>query len=31
MTFYNQDGSGTWPGVTLKASDDTQTSTDGIN
>ena len=31
MTFYNQDGSGTWPGVTLKASDGTQTSADGIN
>ena len=31
MTFYNQDGSGTWPGVTLKASDGTQTSPDGIN
>ncbi len=30
MTFYNQDGSGTWPGVTLKASDGTQTSPDGI-
>lgn len=30
MTFYNQDGSGTWPGVTLKASDGTQTSADGI-
>ena len=30
MTFYNQDGSGTWPGVTLKASDGTQTSLDGI-
>ena len=30
MTFYNQDGSGTWPGVTLEASDGTQTSPDGI-
>ncbi len=30
MTFYNQDGSGTWPGVTLKASDGTRTSPDGI-
>ncbi len=30
MTFYNQNGSGTWPGVTLKASDGTQTSPDGI-
>ena len=30
MTFYNQDGSGTWPGVTLEASDGTQTSLDGI-
>lgn len=30
MTFYNQDGSGAWPGVTLKASDGTQTSLDGI-
>lgn len=30
MTFYSQDGSGTWPGVTLKASDGTQTSADGI-
>ena len=30
MTFYNQDGSGTWPGVTLKTSDGTQTSADGI-
>lgn len=31
MTFYNQDGSGTWPGVTLEASDGTQTSLDGIS
>lgn len=30
MTFYNQDGSSAWPGVTLKASDGTQTSLDGI-
>ena len=30
MTFYNQDGSGTWPGVTLEASDGTQTSIEGI-
>lgn len=30
MTFYNQDGSSTWPGVTLVASDGTQTSLDGI-
>lgn len=30
MTFYNQDGSGTWPGVTLKANGGTQTSSDGI-
>ena len=30
MTFYNQDGSSAWPGVTLKASDGTQTSPDGI-
>ena len=28
-SFYGTDG-GTWPGVTLKASDGTQTSTDGI-
>ena len=30
ITFYNQDGSGAWPGVTLKASDGAQTSADGI-
>ena len=30
MTFYNQDGSSAWPGVTLKASDGTKTSLDGI-
>ncbi len=28
-SFYGTDG-GTWPGVTLKASDGTQTSPDGI-